>query len=271
MSEQMDAFLRKSFPDLKDELKTAQMDTNVSNFFFKCLLLSTIFGFIMSGVTYPILLVLHIDYLIPIVFVFLVIMVFTLCLRIPKMNQARIRQEIESNIFTLGGMFLTLLESGNSILSALEGVSEGKTKAGRYFGNIASEVYLGKNIDQAIDDAIKYTPSESFRRILQPIKISIKTGTDVQRPLTDTMRELSHERIVDIENYQKKLSPFSMLYMIFGTILPALGVVVVVIFMSIWGIKLDFFPFMFLLLLAIGIVQFVFIKIVQSLRPMVRL
>jgi Flp pilus assembly protein TadB len=271
ISEQIEQFISKLAPNLKVDLRIAQMDTNVAGFVIRSLVLSLVFSVNFSVIFFFILLKLGVLLLLFPVFILAFCFFFFICLRIPKMNQAIVRKDIESNIFTLGGMLLTLLETGDSVISAFEGVSESNTKAGKYFGRIASEIYLGKNIDQAVDDAMKYTPSDSFRRLLEPIKISIKTGTDMHKPLTDTLRELSHEKVVEIENYQKKLSPFSMLYMMVGTIMPAIGVVGFVIIMSLMGVKLDFFPFLFLLLIGILIVQLIFIKAVQDMRPLVKL
>jgi Flp pilus assembly protein TadB len=271
ISEQFEQYFNKVFPDLKEELKIAQMDGNLTVFMTKCLILGLILSASCSLAVFFITLSFGMPLLtIPIYFL-LVIAFFYLGTKIPKINQQRIRKEIESNIFTLGGMLLTLLESGDSIISALEGVADSKAKGGKYFGQVASEIYLGKNLDQSIEDAIRYTPSESFRRIFEPIKISIRTGADIKQPLVAALKELSHERIVEIEQYEKKLSPFSMLYMIFGTILPAMGIVGFVLIMSVMGIKVEFFPFLFILILLVVVVQIVFIEIVRSMRPLVRL
>ena len=168
-------------------------------------------------------------------------------------------------------MLLTLLESGNSIITAMLRVSNSKSKSSKYFGNVVSEIFLGKNIEQAIDDAIRYTPSVSFRRVLEPIKKSLKTGTDIQRNLLVTLQELSKEKIIEIEEYEKKLNPLSMFYMIFGTIIPVLGIVAIVLFISLIGLKVEFFPFFFILLLGILFVQYIFIALFKATRPLVKL
>ncbi len=271
ISEAFEEFFNKIFPKLKDELKAAQMHNTLANFVVKCLVLALIFSLIFSITAFFILSKSKLLVLLAPILIFFLFTMFFVFLRIPKYNIRRVRNDIENDIFVPSRMLLTLLESGNSIISALVDVSYTKAKSSKYFGNIASEIFLGKNIEQAIDDAIRYTPSESFRRVLEPIKKSLKTGTDIQRNLLVTLQEMSQEKIIEIEDYEKKLSPLSMFYMIFGTIIPVLSVVGIVVFVSIIGLKAEFFPFFLILLLVILIIQYIFVVLYRSIRPLVKL
>ncbi|HLP79229.1 MAG TPA: type II secretion system F family protein [Acidobacteriota bacterium] len=194
-----------------------------------------------------------------------------LCKAIPMANQDIIRRDIEGDIFIPARMLLTLLESGKSLISAIEAVSYTKARSSKYFGKIASEIYLGKTVEQAIEDAIRYTPSNSFRKVLEPIKKSLKTGTNIQRSLLATLQELQEQKIVEIEQYEKQLSPISMFYMIFGTIIPAIGIVALVILLSVIGFEVNFFPTLFILLVLIVLLQFFFLNLFKSTRPLVKL
>jgi len=266
-----DTLANKLFPHLKENMRLAQMDTNVSAFVKKCLVLSAVFALNFSVVVGLILLKYKLYIWILPVFVFFFLAFFFICQNIPKLNIAKVRRDIESDIFTPSRMLLTLLEAGNSLISALERVSYTRAKSSKYFGKIASEIYLGKSVEQAIDDAIKYTPSDSFRMVLEPIKKSLKTGTDIQKNLLSTLQELQEQKIVEIEQYEKRLNPLSMFYMIFGTIVPALGIVGLVLVMSVMGIKVEFFPVLFILLIMILLLQLFFIRLFKSTRPLVKL
>lgn len=271
IQDQTEDFISKLFPKLKENLKLAQMDGNVVSFIKKCLILAFIFALNLSVVVFFVLSKQGLYLLTIPAFAFFFIVFFLMFKSIPQINIAKVRQEIESDIFVPSRMLLTLLEAGNSLISALESVSYTKAKSSKYFGKIASEIYLGKNVDQAIEDAIKYTPSDSFRMVMEPIKKSLKTGTDIQKNLLATLQELSQNKIVEIEQYEKRLNPLSMFYMIFGTILPAIGIVGVVIIMSVAGIKVEFFPSLFILLILILILQLFFVRIFKSTRPLVKL
>lgn len=271
IQDQTEDFISKLFPKLKENLKLAQMDGNVVSFIKKCLILAFIFALNLSVVVFFVLSKQGLYLLTIPAFAFFFIVFFLMFKSIPQINIAKVKQEIESDIFVPSRMLLTLLEAGNSLISALESVSYTKAKSSKYFGKIASEIYLGKNVDQAIEDAIKYTPSDSFRMVMEPIKKSLKTGTDIQKNLLATLQELSQNKIVEIEQYEKRLNPLSMFYMIFGTILPAIGIVGVVIIMSVAGIKVEFFPSLFILLILILILQLFFVRIFKSTRPLVKL
>lgn len=271
ISEEYEEFLQKIFPHLQENLKRAQMEPDITSFVTKSFLFSVIFSFNYCIIFFFILLKIGgLIFLLPLFLGFLILNL-SLCASLPKLNIKKVRREIESDIFVPSRTLLTLLESGNSLISALEGASYTKAKSSKYFGKIASEIYLGKNIDQAIGDAIHYTPSESFRRILQPIRVSLKTGTDIQKNLLTVLKDLTEEKIIEIEEYEKKLNPLSMIYMIFGTIVPAIGVVVFVILMSIMGIRVEFFPFLFILLFVLLIIQMLFVNVFRTTRPLVKL
>ena len=169
ISETSDEFFNKVFPHLKEKLRMAQMQTDVVSFVFKSFLLSLVFSVTFSVSLFFILSKFRALYLLFPIFIFILGSIFFLALRIPDFNIRKIRTEIENDIFIPSRMLLTLLESGNSIITAMLRVSNSKSKSSKYFGNIVSEIFLGKNIAQAIDDAIKYTPSVSFKRVLEPI------------------------------------------------------------------------------------------------------
>jgi pilus assembly protein TadC len=260
------------FPKLKDKLRLAQMDLNVNIFVMKCVFISFIMTISLTVIGLFILLDHGLYLFILPLFILLFFLTFLSFVKIiPLANMARVKKDIESDIFIPSRMLLTLLEAGNSLISAIESVSYTRAKSSKYFGKIASEIYLGKSVEQAIDDAIKYTPSDSFRMVMQPIKKSLKTGTDVQKTLLATLQELQEQKIIEIEQYEKKLNLLSMFYMIFGTILPAIGIVALVIILSIMGIKVEFFPIMFILLILIIMMQLFFVNVFKNTRPSVKL
>jgi pilus assembly protein TadC len=267
-----DEVIVRLFPKLKDKLRIAQMDTNISAFVIKCLIMSFVMAVCLTVIGSFILISQKLYLLILPLFIVLYSLVFLALIRlIPLANMARVKKEIEGDIFIPSRMLLTLLEAGNSLISAIESVSYTRAKSSKYFGKIASEIYLGKSVEQAIDDAIKYTPSDSFRMVLQPIKKSLKTGTDVQKTLLATLQELQEQKIVEIEQYEKKLNLLSMFYMIFGTILPAIGIVGLVVVLAIMGIKVNFFPIMSILLVLVILLQLFFVNIFKNTRPSVKL
>jgi pilus assembly protein TadC len=204
------------------------------------------------------------------VFILCFLFLTLLFLQIPKINIARIRKEIESDIFVPSKMLLTMIESGSSIVSALEKVAYTNAKSSKYFGLIAARIYMRKPLPDALDEAVKYTPSESFRRVLQPIRKSLKTGTNIEKNLNDVLEDLIKDKAIEIERYEKRLGALSLFYMIFGVIVPAILVVVLVVVISIMGFEVRFFPFLFILIFLIMIIHLLFIRSFHSIRPLMR-
>lgn len=192
-------------------------------------------------------------------------------LKLPASNAAHIGRRIEADIFWPSRMLITLIESGTSLPRAFERVSQTKTIAGNYFAKIAAEINLGKSLKDAVEDAIRYTPSESFKRVLEPIKNSLRTGAAIEKNLLSTLDDLTQEKIVEIERYEKRLGPVSMFYMIFGAIIPTFAAVALIILISVAGINVTFFPFMLILLGFVLLIQLGFYKLFQQIRPLVQL
>jgi pilus assembly protein TadC len=236
----------------------------------KAMILSIIFAVNVAIIFFVLLRKTEIASFAIIAFFFSLFFLLLIFMQLPKINISKVRQDIEADIFVPSRMLITLLESGNSIVTALERVSYTNAKSSKYFGKIASEINLGKSLPDAIDEAILYTPSESFKRFLQPIRKSLKAGTDIQANLNAVLDDLVKEKVIEIERYEKRLGALSLFYMIFGVIIPAVGVVAIVIIMSVMGLTVNFFPFLFILLLLIGLMQFGFIKIFQNIRPLMR-
>lgn len=270
ISERFRYRIKRAFPELEERLKQAYMMYAPDVFIKKITFLSLIFALNMSFIVLIILIKTGLIWLVFPFFIFSWTLFFLLFMQIPKMNISRIRHDIEADIFVPARMLLTLLESGASVLTALEKVAYTNAKSSKYFGIIASKIYLGKPLGDAIDEAIRYTPSESFRKVLQPIRKSLKTGTDIQKSLSSVLEDLVKEKAVEIEKYEKRLGALSLFYMLFGVIIPAVGSVVLVVMLSVIGLKVEFFPFLLLLLILTLLVQFIFIKAFQSIRPLMR-
>lgn len=193
-------------------------------------------------------------------------LLFFILLNIPNFNIKKIEKDIESDIFITGRRLLTLLESGESLIKALMDISRTKSKSSKYFAEIASEIYLGKSLESTLDHGIKLSPSKSFKRILGEIKNSLKTGSGISENLSATLDDIYNNKVVQIEEYGKKLNPLCMFYMIFGTIVPSIGLVLLILFFSLIQIRAT----LTLLAIILGfvlLIQLFFLTLFSKLRP----
>ncbi len=189
----------------------------IASLFFTILLL---FVFLKKGVFFL--------WVLP-AFVILFAFFFFTVLQLPKMAAKKRKQELESDLLYTVRHFLLRMECGSSLLNALEETANLDTVSAKYFSEVVHDLNIGSPIEHAIDYAIKYTPSERFMEVMNIIKTSLRTGSDIKQSLKSNLREMSHDKILEIKDYGKKLSPLSMFYMIIGTIVPSIGVSVLVI------------------------------------------
>ena len=81
--------------------------------------------------------------------------------------------------------------------------------------------------------------------------------------------QISKEQAIALKSYGQKLNPLVMFFMIFGVIMPSLGVAFAIILLSfIGGGQVSITPPMLAAVLALlAIVQFLFLGAVESSRP----
>ena len=161
------------------------------------------------------------------------------------------------------------LRSGMPLFDAMVGVSRGYGEVSREFNRIVEKVTLGTPIAQAIREVVQTNPSPSFRRIMIQLANSVGSGADIADSLEVVLNQVFKEQIIELKAYGQKLNPLIMFYMIFGIIFPSLGLAFAIILFSFVGsgrFTLNA-PVLLLFLLMVGVVQFMFLSMVETSRP----
>lgn len=255
--------------EVKRKLKVAHIKDSPEIFVKKSLKSALTLSMLLGCVTFFFLSAMkksmyHLIYLLPLLFlVFFWFMMHTLDVYIRKRQK-----EIEREILFSGRFILVKIESGEPFFNALIDASKTQGMASKYFKEIVDDVLLGTSIEKALDNAIEYSPSENFRRILMQVNNSLKTGIDVADTLRAILKQISDEQIISIKEYGKKLNSLAMFYMLLGVVVPALGVTMFIVVSSFFSLKIEFkyllfFAFMLMFL------QFMFISMFKSIRPVV--
>ncbi len=258
--------LAQKFPELKEDLRKAHMKERVDVFIKKVMTVAfffaigiTAFAFFMIDMAkLPFLL------LIPAFFVsfFLLFKVFMLT---PKNTINKRRRELDREVLFAGRFLLVKLHSGRPLLNALIDGSQSYGIASGYFKEIVDEINLGTPIEHALDNAVKYSPSEKFRRILFQINTAIKVGVDITTPLHNVLEDITNEQFADIQRYGKKLNSLALFYMLLAIVLPSLGMAMFVVIGGLLGLPMDKAIFLIVVFFLI-IIQFIFITIFKSTR-----
>lgn len=259
----------KKFPGIKRKLRIAHLKDTPEKFVKKAfksamtlsMLLIVVAFFFLSSFGKSLLTLI---YLFPAMFLlFFLFMTHTVDVHIRKRQK-----EIEKEILFAGRFILVKIESGEPFLNALIDASKSHGGAGKYFREIVDDINLGTPIEKALDNAIEYSPSENFRRILMQVNNSLKTGIDVADTLRSILKQITNEQIISIKEYGKKLNSLAMFYMLIGVVVPALGVTMFIVISSFFSIQIEFSYLLFAAFMLMFL-QFLFISLFKSIRPMI--
>ncbi|MFI5412352.1 MAG: type II secretion system F family protein [Candidatus Micrarchaeales archaeon] len=192
---------------------------------------------------------------------------FKTFLQFPLAKSKNTSKNVERDILFAARDLIISLRSGMPLFNAITSVSKGYGDASNEFAKIVDRVQLGMPLEEAIDDTIATTKSQSFRRIMLQASVSIKAGADVVGALQSIIDQLSQERIIELRSYGQKLNAIAMFYMLFGVILPSMGIAVITIlttFIAIFTVDTTVFEFVLVGIIAL---QIIFLKIITSSRP----
>jgi len=208
--------------------------------------------------------------ILPLSFILVLVFVFLFMLQTPKVYIRKREREINKEVLFAGRYLLVKLESGTPLFNALIDASKSYGVAGKYFKEIVDDINIGTPIEESLENARKYNASKNFRLILWQIVTSLKTGAEIADSLRKTLNQITQEEIIEIKEYGKKLNSLVMFYMIVACVIPSLGVTMIVIVSSFMDLDIGM-SHLFMILFFLAIIQFLFISLIKSARPMVNL
>lgn len=194
-------------------------------------------------------------------------MAFQTFLNFPTQRSRGSTKSIERDILFAARDMIISLRSGMPLFNAITSVSSGYGEASKEFAKIVERVQLGTSLEDAIDQTVSESKSTSFRRIMLQAAVSIRAGADVVSALQSVIDQLAQERIIELRRYGQRLNAIAMFYMLFGIIMPSMGIAVVTIlttFIAIFTINVTVLEFA---LVGIVFLQIVFLKLITSSRP----
>ena len=177
-------------------------------------------------------------------------------------------REIDREILFAGRFLIVKLSSGRPLINTLMDASRSYGVGAKFFREIMRDIELGSSVEKALDRAMEYSPSDKFKKVLFQINNALRIGIDVTKFLTATLEEISHEQIEEIKRYGKKLNSVILFYMLFGIVIPSLGVSLIAILGTFTGLEVNK-TFFIVLLLFVIITQSAFMIAFRAIRPQV--
>ncbi len=188
----------------------------------------------------------------------------------PRFISYKKAKKIEEDLPYALRHLLIQVKAGVPLYQAMVTVSEGYGEASREFRKIIESINAGKSQVEALEDSISRNPSLPLRRALWQLLTAVKTGADLTRSLEAVVDEIMREQLIAIKKYGQELNPWTLMYMMFGIIVPSLGITFLMILSSFVGMVID------KSMLAIGLFtlvafQFMFVQVVKNKRPSVKI
>jgi len=262
--------LAKQYPDLRFELKRAGIDKSPLEYVAERVVLAGLGAFGVSFVYFLITSKTKLGpltpLLTPLVFIVFGVIIYFYTLNYYRLVIKRRMREIERELLFAGKQMVIELKAGIPLFNAILSVSRGYGEASKEFAKIAEEISMGVPADVALHNSSEINPSKAFRRIVIQIMNALRSGADVGDSLASVLRQISNEKVIEIKRYGQTLNPLAMFYMLFGIIMPSLGITLFILVSSFVSLSIGSVVLLAALLFLI-ILQFLFLSILESSRP----
>ena len=263
----MIARIARSFPKLETELRKAHMRYRPEEHVSRTLKNSLVFSaglsvfvfFMLDMLDKPIVFAL-------LAFPLLFLLFFMLLLKSPVTKINKRKRDLDREVLFAGRFLLVKLHSGRPLLNALIDASHSYGVASKYFKELVDDINMGTSIERALENAMRYSPSARYSKILFQVSNALKIGIDVTESLDNTLDEISQEQLLEIERYGKKLNSLSIFYMLLAVVMPSIGVAMFAVIGSLIGLSEIAQKLFLVILLLLAIMQIIFVSIFKNAR-----
>jgi len=258
------------FPDLKANLKLAEIDIDYREYCAVILFSAVFYGvlftviFLMVGMSIKNKIFMGIA---PLIGMGMAAMIAFYQSTLPKLILTRKTASIERNlIFALKNM-LVQVYAGVPLFDTMVNI------AGSKFGAVSEEIRKavddidsGKPIEVALEDLAFRNPSNYFRRAISQLSSGMKSGGRIADVLKSIIEYLSAEQMLLVRKYGSALNPLAMVYMMLAVIMPTLSVTFMIVLGSFPGMNISE-SYFYIIIFVVTIFQFFYLGIMKSKRP----
>lgn len=263
--------LEQNFPHLKRKMLMAKIDEKPEEYLKKKLVASLYVAVGMGVLTFMFADRMEISLLIvPVSMILWFVIVFWVMVKSVDSQINKRRKEIDKDVLFAGRFLLVKLNSGKSLVNALDDASSSYGVANTYFKEIMKDIQMGTPLEQALEKATTTCPSDKLKKILFQITNALKIGIDVTKIVDSVLDDIAHDQLLEIEAYGKTLSSVALFYMLFAVVMPSLGVSLLIVIASLISLDIGLSAFVIVGFFMIFI-EFIFITIFKQIRPDVNL
>ena len=261
--------LTKAMPYLEMELIQAKFDVDPKKYASIMVFLGIVyfiffFAFIALVLSVFTELYLLLAFTISAVLSFMIFMQISLY---PKMVVKKKIRDLERNLIFALRTMLIQIKSGVSLFDSMSTIANGDYGAlSAEFKEAIDEINTGTMEELALQKLATNNPSLYFRKALWQIVNGMKAGADVSTVLVESVATMSREQKIAINTYGNQLKVFSLIYMMIGVIVPALGLTFLIVLGSFPQVEIGENLF-WMLIASVAVAQFMYIGMIKSKRP----
>ncbi|MEI7961249.1 MAG: type II secretion system F family protein [archaeon] len=271
----------KIFPNLENDLMTSGIRITVEDygaiisfcFFFYFIIFAPLLSliltkFVMSFTKIGALVIPH-SFLIGICVGFaMAFMVAFQMVAYPNIKTKKRVRDIDRNLVFALRTILVQLRSRVSLFDSLYMIS-----AGKRYGQLSVEIKTavdkittGVDEEVALEELAIKNPSPYLKKVLWQLVNGLKAGADVSDVLSESVASITREQQIEIERYGNSLKILSLVYLMMGVIIPALGLTFLIVIGSFPKIVISEMLF-WAMLGALVLAEFMFVGLMKSKRP----
>ncbi len=176
-------------------------------------------------------------------------------------------RDLDRNLVFALRTVLVQLRSGVSLFDSMKAVAEGNYGAvSREFHKAVEQINTGTEQETALERIAENNPSIYFRRTIWQVVNGMRAGADISHVLAEGVNALTDAQSIQIRNYESQMKILSLVYMMLGVIVPALGITFLIVLSSFPQIAVSE-TYFYVLMAFTAVGQFMFLGIVKSKRP----
>ena len=200
--------------------------------------------------------------------VYFILMLYYMNMYLNVLVQKR-KRDIDFEIIYMLRHIIVGAKSGMPLFAVLTDISGKYGEAGVEIGKAIKLTTMGKTLQQSLIDVAQKTPSTYLERTFIQLSNSLSSGTDISESLSSLLKQITDEEMIQLKSYGRRLTPFTMFYMIFGIIVPSIGIVLATVMFSIMGSSSMKFngSALAMVIIILTIVQYLFLGMIKGGRP----
>ncbi len=185
----------------------------------------------------------------------------------PKILIKKKVRDIERNLIFGLRTILVEIKAGVTLFDAIGIVAKEQSgELSNAFEKTITKIQTGTYQNQALEELAENTPSIYFKRSIWQLVNGLKSGGDVGNVMQSLVDLLTKEKSNQVKKYGNTLKILSLVYMMLGVIIPALGLTFLIVLSTMPNSIVNEQIF-YIMLIFISVGQFMFMGVIKSARP----